>query len=64
MAFNIGEAVGGLLLSKDKTASVASLSMRKTEIIFYVSFCRCKERRQHAFSFDFYQEVLWNLKTF
>ena len=55
MAFNIGEAVGGLLLSKDKTASVASLSMRKTGNPYStLVFAGVKERRQHAFSFDFY----------
>lgn len=55
MAFNVGEAVGGLLLSKDKTASVASLSMRKTGNPYStLVFAGVKERRQHAFSFDFY----------
>ena len=55
MAFNIGEAVGGILLSKDKTASVASLSMRKTGNPYStLVFAGVKERRQHAFSFDFY----------
>tara|TARA_A100001037_G_scaffold306295_1_gene350495 strand:- start:2806 stop:3921 length:1116 start_codon:yes stop_codon:yes gene_type:complete len=55
MAFNIGQAVGGLLLSKDKTASVASLSMRKTGNPYStLVFAGVKERRQHAFSFDFY----------
>jgi len=55
MAFNIGDAVGGLLLSKDKTASVASLSMRKTGNPYStLVFAGVKERRQHAFSFDFY----------
>ena len=55
MAFNIGEAVGGLLMSKDKTASVASLSMRKTGNPYStLVFAGVKERRQHAFSFDFY----------
>lgn len=55
MAFNVGEAVGGLLMSKDKTASVASLSMRKTGNPYStLVFAGIKERRQHAFSFDFY----------
>ena len=55
MAFNIGEAIGGVLLSKDKTASVASLSMRKTGNPYStLVFAGIKERRQHAFSFDFY----------
>ena len=55
MAFNIGEAVGSLLMSKDKTASVASLSMRKTGNPYStLVFAGVKERRQHAFAFDFY----------
>ena len=55
MAFNIGEAVGGLLMTKDKTASVASLSMRKSGNPYStLAFAGVKERRQHAFSFDFY----------
>ncbi len=55
MAFNIGEAVGSLLMSKDKTASVASLSMRKSGNPYStLVFAGVKERRQHAFSFDFY----------
>ena len=54
-AFNVGEAIGGLLLSKDKTASIASLSMRKSGNPYStLVFAGIKERRQHAFAFDFY----------
>ena len=55
MAFNVGQAVGGLLMTKDKTDAVASLSMRKSGNPYStLAFAGVKERRQHAFSFDFY----------
>ena len=55
MAFNVGQAVGGLLMTKDKTDAVASLSMRKSGNPYStLTFAGVKERRQHAFSFDFY----------
>ena len=53
--FNIGEAVGALVMGKDKSAAVASLSMRKSGNPFStLVFSGVKERRQHAFAFDFY----------
>jgi hypothetical protein len=52
--FNIGEAVGGLVMGKDKSSAVASLSMRKSGNPYTtLVFSGVKERRQHAFSFDF-----------
>lgn len=53
--FNIGQAVGGLVMSQDKSSAVASLSMRKSGNPFTtLVFQGVKERRQHAFAFDFY----------
>lgn len=53
--FNIGEAVGGLVMGKDKSSAVASLSMRKSGNPYAtLVFQGVKERRQHAFAFDFY----------
>ena len=53
--FNIGEAVGALVMGQDKSSAVASLSMRKTGNPFStLVFQGVKERRQHAFAFDFY----------
>ena len=53
--FNIGEAVGALVMGQDKSAAVASLSMRKSGNPFStLVFSGIKERRQHAFAFDFY----------
>ena len=52
--FNIGEAVGGIVMGKDKSSAVASLSMRKSGNPYTtLVFSGVKERRQHAFSFDF-----------
>ena len=52
--FNIGEAVGGVIMGKDKSSAVASLSMRKSGNPYTtLVFSGVKERRQHAFSFDF-----------
>lgn len=53
--FNVGEAVGALVMGQDKSAAVASLSMRKSGNPFStLVFSGVKERRQHAFAFDFY----------
>jgi len=53
--FNIGEAIGGLVMEKDKSSAVASLSMRKSGNPFTtLVFQGIKERRQHVFAFDFY----------
>jgi len=53
--FNIGEAVGGLIMGKDKSSAVASLSMRKSGNPYStLVFQGVKDRRQHAFAFDFY----------
>jgi hypothetical protein len=52
--FNIGEAVGGVIMGKDKSSAVASLSMRKSGNPYTtLVFSGVKDRRQHAFSFDF-----------
>ena len=53
--FNIGAAGGGLIMGKDKSSAVASLSMRKSGNPYStLVFQGVKDRRQHAFAFDFY----------